>query len=106
MFKRIDGAAARAPITLLVDGRKVAACEGDTLAMALLGADMLPFRRTPVSGAPRAPLCLMGVCFDCLVEVDGRQNVQACMVEARDGMQVTRPTGARRLPGAGSRDAP
>ena len=51
-------------------------------------------RRCPAQ--PRAPLCLMGVCFDCLVEVDGRQNVQSCMVEVRDGMQVRLPHGARR----------
>ncbi|MEZ5620583.1 MAG: (2Fe-2S)-binding protein [Burkholderiaceae bacterium] len=40
------------------------------------------------SRAPRAPMCLMGVCFDCLVEIDGRPNVQACMVEVREGMRV------------------
>jgi NADH dehydrogenase/NADH:ubiquinone oxidoreductase subunit G len=39
---------------------------------------------------------MMGVCFDCLVEVDGRQNVQSCMVEVSDGMQVSLPAGARR----------
>ena len=37
----------------------------------------------------------MGVCFDCLLEVDGRSNVQGCMVEVRDGMQVRRQEGAR-----------
>jgi NADH dehydrogenase/NADH:ubiquinone oxidoreductase subunit G len=41
----------------------------------------------------------MGVCFDCLVEVDGTPNVQACMVAVRDGMRVRLQHGARRFEG-------
>lgn len=96
MFRPIDTPLARARVTLHVQGRAVTARAGDTLAMALLNAGVVPFRQTPVSGQPRAPLCLMGACFDCLVEVDGQQNVQSCMVEVCDGMQVRLPTGARR----------
>jgi predicted molibdopterin-dependent oxidoreductase YjgC len=82
-------------VEILVEGRGVAAREGEMLATALLNAGVVPFRHTPVSGQPRAPLCLMGVCFDCLVEVDGAQNVQSCMVQVRAGMQVRLPNGAR-----------
>lgn len=84
-------------VEIYVEGRPVEAREGETLAAALLKADVVPFRKTPVSGQPRAPLCLMGVCFDCLVEVDGAQNVQSCMVEVHAGMQVRLPNGARGL---------
>jgi len=86
----------RRAIEITVEGRHVPAREGETLATALLNAGVVAFRRTPASGQPRAPLCLMGVCFDCLVEVDGAQNVQSCMVEVRAGMQVRLPAGARR----------
>ena len=96
MFRPIESALARGAVTLLVQGQPITARDGDTLAIALLNAGVVPFRQTPVSGQPRAPLCLMGVCFDCLVEVDGRQNVQSCMVEVVEGMQVRLPTGARR----------
>ncbi|MBE2264056.1 MAG: (2Fe-2S)-binding protein [Burkholderiaceae bacterium] len=96
MFRPIANTGARRAVTLQVDGRPITAREGDTLAIALLNADVIPFRQTPVSAQPRAPLCLMGACFDCLVEVDGRQNVQSCMVEVSEGMQVRLPTGARR----------
>lgn len=96
MFRPIATSPARPAVTLQVQGQAVTARAGDTLAMALLNAGVVAFRHTPVSGQPRAPLCLMGVCFDCLVEVDGQQNVQACMVEVREGMQVRLPTGARR----------
>jgi predicted molibdopterin-dependent oxidoreductase YjgC len=96
MFRRIEGQAARRTVALRVEGREVQAGEGDSLAIALLLAGVDSFRETPVSGAARAPLCLMGVCFDCLVEVDGRPNVQACMVTVREGMQVRLQHGARR----------
>ena len=95
MFRRIDGQAARRALTLQIDGRTITAFEGDTLAVALLAAGVDVFRHTPVSGQPRAPLCLMGVCFDCLVRLDGRANVQACMVPVRAGMQVSLQRGAR-----------
>ncbi|MDP3886226.1 (2Fe-2S)-binding protein [Hydrogenophaga sp.] len=85
----------RLAVEIFVEGRAVSAREGDTLAAALLNAGVVPFRHTPVSGQPRAPLCLMGVCFDCLVEVNGAQNVQSCMVQVRAGMQVRLPNGAR-----------
>ncbi|MFU1477288.1 (2Fe-2S)-binding protein [Roseovarius sp. C7] len=45
------------------------------------------FRRTPVSGAPRGPFCMMGACFDCLVEIDGVAR-QACMVEVCAGLDI------------------
>lgn len=97
MFRPIDTATARRGVTLQVQGRPISARQGDTLAVALLNAGVLPFRHTPVSAQPRAPLCLMGVCFDCLVEVNGMQNVQSCMVEVEEGMQVCLPNGARRM---------
>jgi predicted molibdopterin-dependent oxidoreductase YjgC len=87
----------RRAVQISVEGRWVQAREGQTLAVALLNASVVPFRNTPVSGQARAPLCLMGVCFDCLVEVDGAPNVQSCMVEVREGMQVRLHVGARQV---------
>jgi predicted molibdopterin-dependent oxidoreductase YjgC len=103
MFRPVELPAGeqRRSVAISVEGQRVQARAGETLATALLGAGVVPLRRTAVSGEPRAPLCLMGVCFDCLVEVDGMQNVQACMVEVREGMQVRLPQGARR-PGEAS----
>lgn len=95
MFKPIDGLAAGPRVSLQIDGRTITARAGDTVAMALLQAGISHFRDTPVSGQPRAPLCLMGVCFDCLLQVDGQPNVQACMVHVREGMQLALQHGAR-----------
>ncbi|MBB3212449.1 putative molibdopterin-dependent oxidoreductase YjgC [Herbaspirillum sp. Sphag1AN] len=84
-------------VEIVVDGRSVQAREGEMLAAALLNAGVVPFRHTAISGQPRAPLCLMGVCFDCLVEVDGVQNTQSCMIEVHAGMTVRLQDGARRV---------
>ncbi|MCR9156786.1 MAG: (2Fe-2S)-binding protein [Rhodobacteraceae bacterium] len=75
-------------------GERVKAYEGDSIAAALLAAGHTIFRRTPVSGTTRGPLCMMGVCFDCLVQIDGIGNQQACMHAVRDGMVVELQDGA------------
>ena len=57
---------------------------------AVLASGNPACRQTPVTGAARAPFCMMGACFDCLIEIDGVPNRQACLVEVREGMQVRR----------------
>ena len=98
MFRRLapDGDAGR--VTLTVDGEAVTVPAGLSVAAALIQAGRTPMRTTPVSGAARAPYCMMGVCFDCLVEIDGTPNRQACMEEVRDGMRVAQQAGARKAP--------
>lgn len=73
-----------------VDGDPVPVPAGSSVAAALLLAGAIPNRRSAVSGAPRAPYCMMGVCFECLVEIDGVPERQACLVTAVDGMSVRR----------------
>lgn len=94
MFRPMRGVPIEQPVTIEVDGEHRNVRGGISLALALMEAEIVPLRRTPVSGSPRSPLCLMGVCFECLCEVDGRQNAQACMVEATDGMTVRLALGA------------
>jgi sarcosine oxidase subunit alpha len=57
-----------------------------SVAAALLGLER-PFRRS-LSGQRRAPLCGMGVCFECRVRIDGRAQQRACQVTVRDAMRV------------------
>lgn len=96
MFKRL--AETGAPVAITVDGKPVAARPGDTVAAAMLAAGFGHCRTSPVTGAPRAPYCLMGVCFECLVTVDGVGSRQGCLVPVRDGMMVETQIG-RREPG-------
>lgn len=62
--------------------------EGENLAAALLAAGYSTFRVTPVSGSPRGPFCMMGACFDCLVEIGGA-TVQACMSRVEAGTVIS-----------------
>jgi len=86
MFKRLQ--AEDLPTTIFFDGQPVRCCPGDSIAAALLAAGVERFRTTPVRGADRMPYCMIGNCFDCLVEIDGTPDCQACLVSVTDGMQV------------------
>lgn len=76
----------RGIIHLFVDGQPVDVPAGANVAAAVAHVTM-GFRRS-TSGERRAPLCGMGVCFECRVRVDGHAHVRACMTPAREGMQV------------------
>ena len=96
MFKRLPEAAGT-PVRLTVDGKAIDAREGDTVAAALFANGIDHCRTTPVSGAPRAPYCMMGVCFDCLVTIDGVGNRQGCLVPVAEGMQIEIQKGKREI---------
>ena len=80
-------------VTLHIDGVAVAAQPGETVAAVLLRQPEIWSRESPISGARRAPYCMMGVCFECLAEVDGQSSTQTCLTTVRDGMQVHRQRG-------------
>ena len=80
-------------VTMTVDGTPITAHAGDSLAAALLANSAKTSRHTARLAAPRTAYCMMGVCFDCLVEVDGHANVQACMTQVREGMVVRLQSG-------------
>lgn len=89
MFRRLDPPAPAESVAFSFDGVPVIARQGETLAAALLAAGHRVFRTTPAAPeAPRAPYCMMGVCFDCLVTVDGLPDCQSCLITVRPGMQV------------------
>lgn len=96
MFKRL-GQKGDGEVTFEYEGRALTARVGDTVAAALLAAGEAVFRSTPEKGLPRGPFCMMGVCFDCLMEIDGMPNTQACQVVVRPGMKVARQSGAIEL---------
>ena len=76
------------PITFTFNGCPVTAAAGASIASALLEAGHPAFRSSAVSGESRGPFCMMGACFECLVNVDGFDNRQACLIAARDGLDV------------------
>ena len=100
MFARLPEDRAVEVVRIAIDGAPFDARAGDTVAAALLAAGVVAFRAAPISGAPRAPYCLMGTCFECAVEIDGEPNRRACMARVAPGMRVVT---ARAAPAEGPR---
>lgn len=92
MFRTLDQQTGDT-LTVHVDGRPIAAAADESVAAVLLRQAALWSRTTPVSGARRAPYCMMGVCFDCLAVVDGVSSVQTCLTPVREGMRIERQQG-------------
>ena len=84
-------------ITVYVDGQPVEVSANESAASAALRAGVGYTRTSPVTGEKRAPYCMMGVCFECLMVIDGVASRQACMVTVRQGMRIERQLGAREL---------
>jgi len=84
-------------VTIIFDGRPMAVPAGLTVAAALFIGGVYDFRSSVVGHKPRAPFCMMGVCFECLVNIDGNPARQSCLVQVKDGMQIRRQTGAVEL---------
>lgn len=82
-------------VSLSIDGEVVQVAEGLSVAAAVLMTGLNHCRTTGISEAPRAPYCMMGLCFDCLMEIDGVANCQACLTPVREGMKVARQSGLR-----------
>ncbi len=79
-------------VSLMVDGQPLSAYPGETIAAALLAGGRRTFRHTAPGGHPRGIFCGIGMCFDCLVTVDGTQ-IRACITPVREGMQVSTSPG-------------
>lgn len=94
LFRPIS-AATEPFIDVEFDGRRLAVLGQRSVAAALLAAGVSRFRSTPMSGSPRAPYCMMGVCFECLLEIDGVANAQACLVPVESGMKIRPQEGVR-----------
>jgi predicted molibdopterin-dependent oxidoreductase YjgC len=95
MFERLPPEPAHDAVTIFIGGERHTARATDSVAAAMLAAGVDHCRTTPVSGAPRAPYCMMGVCFECLVTIDGVGNRQGCLVRVREGMRVEMQHGKR-----------
>ncbi|WP_051559983.1 (2Fe-2S)-binding protein [Marinobacterium jannaschii] len=79
-------------VRLEINGQPVRVPEGSSVWAAMAQAGETMTRLSPVTEQPRSAYCAMGVCFECLVEIDGQPNQQACLRQAEEGMQVKRQT--------------
>ena len=75
-------------VTIVVNGKDVPAYIGETLLAALIASGYKQLKTSPVLKEKRGGLCGMGVCYECLVTVDGESNIRACMTDIRQGMVI------------------
>ena len=73
---------------ILVDGEKIAAYEGETIATAMVATGQMTFRHTPKKGASRGMYCGIGLCHECLMVIDGAPNTRACQTLATPECRV------------------
>ena len=79
----------RAPeVTFTFDDAVVSAHAGESLAAALIRSGHMHLRDAPEDGAPRGAFCLMGLCQECVLLLDGAR-VEGCRTIVQDGMAVT-----------------
>lgn len=74
-------------VVIEVNGRPVSVAPGTSVAAALLNAGEEVFRAS-ARGAPRGPLCAMGICYECRVAIDGVEHQRACLEPVRAGLRV------------------
>lgn len=90
MFKLLADAPEQVVVEL--DEVEVSVPAGVSVAAALLYLGKLPTRYSPVTGTARAPFCMMGACFECIVEIDGVSQ-RACQCQVEAGMRLRRQLG-------------
>lgn len=92
MFKRLDDNPEKT-ITVTIEGQSVEVPAGETVAAAVLASGIGYTRTTPVCDSPRAPFCMMGVCYECLMVINGLPNQRACKEYVAEGMTIERQHG-------------
>ncbi len=81
-------------VTIVFESKRISVPTGITVAAAVMGyAKKKYIRRSPSTGEKRAPFCFMGVCHECLMEIDGVPSQQSCIIEVREGMKIKRQMG-------------
>jgi sarcosine oxidase subunit alpha len=88
MFKRLENIERGTSFEIQVDGESIAAFQGETLASVLLAAGKLAMRKTLKSQSPRGYYCGMGICNECLIELEDGTKIRACQTLAEPGMKI------------------
>lgn len=96
MFKRLRDKD-EPTVTITIEDRQFKVPASDNVAAAMLAEGIIFTRITPGRGEHRGPYCMMGTCFECLVEIDGVPNQQACQTQVKEGMKVVVQRGLREI---------
>ncbi len=93
MFRLLDSLN-QTTVEITIGNEQYEVPENISVAAAMLYCGLHSVRQTPVSGSERGPLCMMGVCFECLMNIDGKPNQRACQLTVKPGMIIDRQLGA------------
>lgn len=96
MFKRLDKNPEN-QVRIFINGRSFRVPVGETVAAAVLASGIRQTRTTAISSTPRAPFCMMGVCYECLIVINGQANQRACREFVTEGMRIESQHGAGML---------
>ena len=97
MFKRLDKNPEKL-VSITINGKPFDVPAGETVAAAVLASDISHTRTTPVSNTARAPFCLMGLCYECLMVINGSANQRACKEYVTEGMIIESQHGSGAQP--------
>jgi len=75
-------------IGIFFNGKALQVPKGISVAAAILSRNPDHTRTTPVTGSKRLPFCMMGVCYECLMVIDGQANRRACATYVEAGMHI------------------
>ena len=87
MFKQLPNSDIK-NVEITLNNQKISVPLGTTVAAMALSQGLRNTRTTPVSNSKRAPFCMMGVCYDCLMIIDGKANQRACTTYIKQGMRI------------------
>jgi predicted molibdopterin-dependent oxidoreductase YjgC len=89
-----DQPSPRPHVDITVDGVRWSVPAGSSIAAAFVTSGRPGWRQTRRRAEPRGLGCGMGVCFDCLVTVNGTHGVRACLTDVREGDVITTERGS------------
>ncbi len=98
MFKQLPGDSVET-VDIVLNEQVVSVTKGMTVAAVALSHNVSFTRTTAVSGVKRAPFCMMGVCYECLMVIDGQPNQRACATLVEEGMHIKTQSGAGTIAG-------
>jgi hypothetical protein len=88
MFRSLKKPLQQQKIEISINNKHVYVDANSSVWAALALTDQTITRLSPVSEQPRSAYCAMGVCFECLVEIDQIPNRQACLTQVHPGMEI------------------
>lgn len=77
------------PVLITVNQKNVTAYEGELVSTVLHCEGIRVFQRKHMNGRPSGIYCGMGICYECLVKINGVPNIRACQTPVEDGMIIS-----------------